>query len=135
MTPAERGGLVDRAGECGHNVCGGDDRGSEGGDLDELRITDIRPRRAATGALILDIPGREGGHEKASLLVERMASLLRDTPVKVNVSRKTKELRVAGLENSITMDEVVAAVTEAVVATSEVSADVLPFAPRGLGSV
>jgi hypothetical protein len=104
--------------------------------LDELQITDIRLRRAATGALILEIPGREGGHEKASLLAERMASVLRDTPVKVAVPRKTAELRMTGLEDSATLEEVVAAVAEAGgCSTGEVSAGVLRFAARGLGSV
>jgi hypothetical protein len=104
--------------------------------LDELQITDIQPRRAATGALILEIPCREGGHEKASLLAERMASVLRDTPVKVTVPRKTAELRMTGLEDSTTLEEVVAAVAEAGgCSTGEVSAGVLRFAARGLGSV
>jgi hypothetical protein len=104
--------------------------------LDELRITDIQPRRAATGALILEIPGREGGHEKASLLAERMVSVLRDTPVKVAVPRKTAELRATGLEDSATLKEVVAAVAEAGgCSAGKVSAGVLRFATRGIGSV
>jgi hypothetical protein len=104
--------------------------------LDELQVTDIRPRRAETGALILEIPGREGGHEKASLLAEHVANVLRDTPVKVAVPRKTAELRMTGLEDSTTLEEVVAAVVEAGgCSTGEVSAGVLRFAARGLGSV
>jgi hypothetical protein len=81
--------------------------------LDELRITDIRPRRAATGALILEIPGREEGHEKALLLAERKANVLLDTPAKAAVPRKTAELRMTGLEDSATLEEVVVAVAEA----------------------
>jgi hypothetical protein len=104
--------------------------------LDELQITDIRPRKAATGALILEIPGREGGHEKASLLAERMASVLRDTPAKAAVPRKTAELSMIGLEDSATLQDVMAAVAEAGgCSTGEVSAGVLRSATRGLGSV
>jgi hypothetical protein len=53
--------------------------------LDELLITDIRPRMADTGALILEIACREVGHEQ----------------------------RMNGLEDSATLDEVVDAVSEA----------------------
>jgi hypothetical protein len=99
--------------------------------LDELRITDIRPRRAATGALILEIPGREGGREKASPLAERMASVLGDTLVKVAVLRKIAELSVTGLKDSVTLEEVVAAVVEAGgCSAGEVSAGVLRFARK-----
>jgi hypothetical protein len=104
--------------------------------LGELDITNIRPRRAATGALILEIPGREEGREKASLLAERMASVLRNTPIKVAVPRETTELRVAGLEDSVTLEEVMATVSEAGGCNAgEVSAGVLRFATRGLGLV
>jgi hypothetical protein len=104
--------------------------------LDELQITDIRSRMAATGALISEIPGREGGHEKASLLTERMASVLRDKPVKVAVPRETAELRMTGLENSTTLEEELAAAAEGGgCSTGEVSVGVLRFAARGLDSV
>jgi hypothetical protein len=81
--------------------------------LHELRITDIRPRRATTRALILEISDQDGGHEKALLQAERMASVLRDTPVKVAVPRKIADLRVTGQEDSATLENVVAAVAEA----------------------
>jgi hypothetical protein len=73
---------------------------------------------------------------EASLLAERMASVLRDTSAKIAVPRKTAELRMIGLEDSTTLKKVVAAVAEAGgCSTGEVSAGVLRFAARGLGSV
>lgn len=42
-----------------------------------LDITEVGPRRAVTRAVILEIAGRERSREKASLLAERMAGILR----------------------------------------------------------
>jgi hypothetical protein len=48
----------------------------------------------------------------AKRLVEKMAGALRDIPAKVTVPRKTAELRVTGLEDSIIPEEVTVAVAE-----------------------
>jgi ATP-dependent protease HslVU (ClpYQ) peptidase subunit len=55
-------------------------------------------------------------------------------PAKVTVPRKTAELRVTGLEDSITPEEVAAALVEAGGCyAAEVSEGVIRAAPRGLG--
>lgn len=104
-------------------------------ELSDLGIVEVRPRRAVTGALIFEIAGDEGGR-KASLLAERMADVLRGIPVRISVPQKTAEMRVTGLDDSVTLDEVVAAVAEAGgCRTDEVTVGELHRAPRGLTSV
>lgn len=104
-------------------------------ELSDLGIAEMRPRRAVTGALILEITGDEGGR-KASLLAERMADVLRGIPVRVSVPQKTAEMRVTGLDDSVTLDEVMAAVAEAGgCRTDEITVGELHRAPRGLTSV
>nr|XP_033203059.1 uncharacterized protein LOC117164238 [Bombus vancouverensis nearcticus] len=79
--------------------------------LSELEITELRPRRAITGALLFEIPDQDA-RSKASRLAERMVATLKDLPAKVTVPRRTAELRVTGLEDSVTPEEVAAAVAE-----------------------
>ncbi|XP_068985003.1 uncharacterized protein [Bombus flavifrons] len=65
-----------------------------------------------------------------------MAATLKDLPAKVTVPRRTAELRVTGLEDSVTAEEVAAAVAEAGGChADEVNVGVIRSAPRGLGSV
>jgi hypothetical protein len=97
--------------------------------LTDLGITEMprsQPRRAVTGALIFEIAGQDAS-SKASRLAEKMAGALRD-PAKVTVPRKMAQLRVTGLENLITPEEVGCQ-------AAEVSLGVIRAAPRGLGSV
>jgi hypothetical protein len=67
----------------------------------DLGIAEMRPRRAVTGAIIFEIAGHDAS-SKASRLAEKMAGALRDFPAKITVPRKMAELRVTGLEDSIT---------------------------------
>jgi hypothetical protein len=80
--------------------------------LSDLGIAEMRPRRAITSALIFAIADQDAS-SKASQPAEKMAGALRDFPAKVTVPRKTAELRVTELEDSITPEEVAAAVAEA----------------------
>lgn len=103
--------------------------------LSDLGIAEVRLRRAVTGALILEIAGDEGGR-KAALLAERMADVLRGISVRISVPQKTAEMRVTGLDDSVTLDEVVAAVAEAGgCRTDEVTVGEPHRASRGLTSV
>ncbi|XP_033360079.1 uncharacterized protein LOC117238962 [Bombus vosnesenskii] len=103
--------------------------------LSELDKTESRLRRAITGALLFEISGQET-ESKASRLAERMAATLKDLPAKVTVPRRTAELRVTGLEDSVTSEEVTAAIAEAGGChADEVNVGVIRSAPRGLGSV
>jgi hypothetical protein len=103
--------------------------------LSDLDIEVVKPRKADTEALLLEITG-EDADRKASRLAERMAEVLRDYPVKVTVPRRTAELRVSGLEDSVTLEEVVTAVAKAGGCCAyEVNVGVIRTAPRRLGSV
>jgi hypothetical protein len=77
--------------------------------LSDLDTEVVEYRKAVTRALLLEITGRVAD-KKASRLAERMAEDLRDYPVKVTVPWRTAELRVSGLEDSVTLEEVVTAV-------------------------
>ncbi|XP_033360707.1 uncharacterized protein LOC117239317 [Bombus vosnesenskii] len=101
----------------------------------EVDITELRPRSAITGALLFEIPGQDA-RSKASRLAERMAATLKDLPAKVTVRRRTAELRVTGLEDSVTPEEVAAAVAEAGDCQADkVNVGVIRSAPGGLESV
>jgi hypothetical protein len=103
--------------------------------LSDLDIAVVKPRKAVTGALLLEITGRDADI-KASRLAERMTEVLRDYPVKVTVPRRTAELRVCGLEDSVTLEEVVTAIAKAGgCCAEEVNVGVIRTAPRRLGSV
>jgi hypothetical protein len=100
--------------------------------LSDLGIAEIRPRRALTGALIFKIAGRDTS-SKASRL--KRWRLLWET-IKATVPRKMAELRETGLEDSITPEEVAAAVAvTGGCQTAEVSVGVIRSAHWGLGSV
>ena len=67
---------------------------------------------------------------------ERMAATLKELPAKVTVPRRTAELRMTGLEDSVTPEEVAAAVAEAGgCRAAEVSVGPIHYAPRDLGLV
>ncbi|TGZ45778.1 hypothetical protein DBV15_12339, partial [Temnothorax longispinosus] len=66
----------------------------------------FRPKRAQTGVLIIEIPGRENG-PKADLLADSLAKLFADRPiVKISRPKKTSELRVLDLEDSISAEKI-----------------------------
>ena len=99
-------------------------------------MTELRFRKAITGTLLLEIPAQDGDGNKASRLAEWMAVTLKDLPAKVTVPRRTAELRVTGLEDSVTPEKVAAAVAEAGgCGADEVSVRPIRYAPRDLGSV
>jgi hypothetical protein len=47
--------------------------------LSDFDIVEVRPRKVVMGAVILEIASPERGRERASLLAERMAGVLRIT--------------------------------------------------------
>ncbi|XP_045535470.1 uncharacterized protein LOC123721270 [Papilio machaon] len=78
--------------------------------LKDLEIESVRFKRAATGASIIEIPGATSA-PKADLLAERLREVFGNGG-DITVSRPTKmsEMIVAGLDDSVTKDEVTAAV-------------------------
>ncbi|KOC58581.1 hypothetical protein WH47_09097, partial [Habropoda laboriosa] len=102
--------------------------------IEDLGIAEVRPRRARTGGLILEVsgPGRE---EKAEALATRLREVLKDG-VKVAHPSKYGELRVSGLEDSTSPEEVAAAVAGAGGCPVEgVRAGVIRSSPNGLGTL
>ncbi|XP_047998737.1 uncharacterized protein LOC125236086 [Leguminivora glycinivorella] len=69
----------------------------------------LRFRRAATGACILEIPGASSG-DKADKLAEAIKQQIGEENVRVSRPSKSAEICVTGLDESVTTEEVVAAV-------------------------
>jgi hypothetical protein len=74
--------------------------------LDELGIEKIVPRRAITGALILEIPG-ENTNEKAMRLETKLKELFNSTEVSITRPIKKAELKIYGLEDSVTPEDII----------------------------
>jgi len=74
--------------------------------IKELGIPELKPRRARTGALLLEIPGADGGL-KASALADKLRVALGDREgVRISRPVKTAEMRVKDVEDSISAAEV-----------------------------
>ncbi|XP_063634877.1 nascent polypeptide-associated complex subunit alpha, muscle-specific form-like [Cydia splendana] len=71
----------------------------------------LRFRRAATGACILEVPGVSSG-DKADKLAEAIQQQIGLEKVRVSRPSKTVDIRVTGLDESVTKEEVVAAVAK-----------------------
>lgn len=104
--------------------------------LSELGIEGVRARKAATGALVYEIPG-EGKKEKADLFARKLQEVLQDREgVRVARPSKKGELRVRGLDESATKEEVVAAIARiGGCEVSEVKAGELRTLPRTMGTL
>lgn len=101
----------------------------------DLGIASVRPRRAVTGAMILEVPGQEGA-AKADIFAEKIREALAGTDVRVARPVKTAELRIRGLEDSIRPGEVAAAVAAAGdCPLGEVKTGEVRFSPGGLGTI
>lgn len=77
--------------------------------LADLGIAEVRPKRAVTGGLILEIPGADGA-AKADKLAVAMAGIFEGDEARVARPSKKAELRVTGLIDSVTVGEVVSAI-------------------------
>lgn len=80
-------------------------------DLAGLGISALRFRTAATGARILEIPGTTSG-EKADSLADKLREVFNAEDVHVSRPIKSAELRISGLDDSVTAEEVAAAVAK-----------------------
>ncbi|XP_061729460.1 uncharacterized protein LOC133534384 [Cydia pomonella] len=86
-------------------------RAKENIDLEQLGITAIKFKRAATGARVLELPGAANG-EKADSLAKELAEKLGEDIVRVSRPVKCAELRLTELDDSVSPGEVVAAVAK-----------------------
>ncbi|XP_013181007.1 PREDICTED: uncharacterized protein LOC106127473 [Papilio xuthus] len=103
--------------------------------LAELGIRDIKFRKAATGARMLEVGG-EAASEKADSLATKLREVLGPELVRVARPVKRAELRVTGLDDSATAAEVVEAVArEGGCAADNIRPGRLVFGPRGDGSL
>ncbi|XP_020294333.1 serine/arginine repetitive matrix protein 1-like [Pseudomyrmex gracilis] len=69
----------------------------------------IRPKRAITGALVMEVPG-DNSEARADALCAAMAPYAAEKGARVSRPVKTAEMRIKGLEDSVSSDEVRAAV-------------------------
>ena len=74
-------------------------------DVAELGITATRPRRAATGGLVFEVPGARGAQQAAALRA-RLVERLGDPEIKIRCPQKSAELRVCGLTELVAKDAV-----------------------------
>lgn len=100
-----------------------------------LGIGLLRTRKAVTGALVLEVPGRDAV-QKADQLAKLMDGVLKSKEVRVSRFSKRAELRVRGLEDFVTPEIVAEAV--ALVGgrcpVEQVRVGVIRSMPTGLGS-
>nr|XP_037877604.1 uncharacterized protein LOC119631197 [Bombyx mori] len=81
--------------------------------LSDLGLQAVTHRQAATGARLFEVAGTTSGSaEKADALAAKMREVLSPEDVRVSRPMKTAEVRIAGLDDSVTSEEVVAAVAE-----------------------
>lgn len=100
--------------------------------LEDLGIAYLRPKIAATGAMLLEVPG-----ENCAARVDQLATRLREAlaATGANVARpvKCEELRIAGLDKSVSREEAAAAVAAAGVCdAANVRVGDIRRAPSGL---
>lgn len=104
--------------------------------LREMGIETLRPRRAATGAIILEIPGPDSSG-KAVVLRDKMEEALRDMEgVRVVRPVKMGELRIGRILDATTVNEIKEAIARlGGCSTDEVRTGDIRAAPNGLGTM
>ncbi|XP_049887058.1 uncharacterized protein LOC126381645 [Pectinophora gossypiella] len=81
-------------------------------DLQSLGISGLKIRKAATGARVLEVAGASSA-EKADSLAAKLRESMSGDVVKVSRPTKCAQMRVVGLDDSVTAQEVVEAVAKA----------------------
>ncbi|XP_032684712.1 uncharacterized protein LOC116850465 [Odontomachus brunneus] len=104
-------------------------------DISALGIKGLRPKYAATGALLVEVPG-EGGADRADKLAALMRTCLEGTGAKVARPTKRVEMRVSGLADGTRSGEVIAAlVGTGGCPEGDLRVGEIRRAPSGLGTV
>ncbi|XP_026746968.1 uncharacterized protein LOC113508211 [Trichoplusia ni] len=79
--------------------------------LSDLGLQSVTLRQTVTGARLFEVAGAASGSaEKADALAAKMREVLNPEDVRVSRPVKTAEVRITGLDDSVTPEEVVAAV-------------------------
>lgn len=103
--------------------------------LTELGITDIRPKKAINGGLLLEISGADSV-TKADALAGRMKEAVAEMGAKISRPQKMGEARVMDLDDSVTAEEVTQAIAESCgCAVDEVRVGEIRKTPSSLGTV
>ncbi|XP_011858523.1 PREDICTED: uncharacterized protein LOC105556064, partial [Vollenhovia emeryi] len=103
--------------------------------LEELGIDSIKPRKALTGAMLLEIPGGEEAKAKADALASKITSVVEGRGIKVTRPAKMAEMRLKDLDESVSQEEVQAAIAKAGgCPPEEVKVGRIRTTPSGLGS-
>ncbi|KYN17083.1 Gag-Pol polyprotein, partial [Trachymyrmex cornetzi] len=80
-------------------------------DIDAMGIHEVRPRKSRSGALLLEIPGAEGG-SKADKLAEKLKTALEgQEDVLITRPEKMAEIRIKDLEESTTKNDILLTLT------------------------
>ncbi|KZC06853.1 Cellular nucleic acid-binding protein [Dufourea novaeangliae] len=103
--------------------------------LADVGVHDLRYRKGLTGSSILEIPGPDSA-ARADALAQRLGEVFRGTDVRVSRPMRTAEIRITGLDESVTAEDAVAAIAAAGGCTAaEVRAGAVRRNRSGLGGV
>lgn len=101
-----------------------------------MGIDYLRPKIAATGAVILEIPGEDGALIKADALASKLRGALGEEVARVTRPVKRADLRIAGLDESVTKPELIVAIASSGgCSQEECRIGEIRRAPSGLGTV
>ncbi|XP_018404617.1 PREDICTED: uncharacterized protein LOC108781200 [Cyphomyrmex costatus] len=101
--------------------------------VEEFGIDDLRPRKARTGALLLEIPGVEGS-KKADALANKMRQIFSGQEnILVSRPEKMAEVRIRDLEESVSVEEIVSELCSLTKCNpSSIKVGEISFAPNGM---
>lgn len=102
--------------------------------LEEHGLIPVKYRVAQTGARILDVAGSDGA-SKADHLAKEIRATLEDKGVSVSRPEKTADIRLLGLDKSVTTEEVMAAIRRATQTTGQIRTGPMRMSPVRLGSI
>ncbi|XP_049868112.1 uncharacterized protein LOC126374654 [Pectinophora gossypiella] len=104
-------------------------------DIQSLGITSLRIRKAATGARVLEVAGATST-EKADSLATKLRESMSGDVVKVSRPTKCANMRIVGLDDSVSTQEVVEAVAKAGGCTADtIKAGAIREGAGGMGSI
>ncbi|XP_049874444.1 uncharacterized protein LOC126372639 [Pectinophora gossypiella] len=104
-------------------------------DLQSLGISGLRIRKAATGARVLEVAGASSA-EKADSLAAKLRESMNGDVVKVSRPTKCISMRIVGLDDSVSVQEVMEAVAKAGgCSVDSIKAGVIREGAGGMGSL
>lgn len=111
-------------------------RAKEAIKLDDHKITALKPKRTATGSVMYEVIG-EDSCKKVESLAAALKEVMEPKGIRVTIPVKKAELRITGIDDSTTPEEVAAAIAEnGDCNISEVKVGKIGRSPRnGLGAV